>query len=62
MCMVSYVVLMIGITLEVIANITPNPSAVFFAGKAINGLGIGALQITGFIYISEVSLPHKSVR
>lgn len=55
MCLICYIVLMVGITLEVIANITPNPSAVFFAGKFINGLGIGALQTTGFIYVSEVS-------
>lgn len=56
MILVCYVILMIGITLEVIADLTSNPIATFFGGKFINGLGIGALQTTGFIYITEVRL------
>lgn len=54
-CLLCYLILMTGITLEVVADTTSHPSAVFFTGKFVNGLGIGALQTTGFIYVTEVS-------
>lgn len=37
--MVCYAILMVGITVEFIANMTPNPIAVFFAGRSIYSRG-----------------------
>ena len=48
-------IIMIGITIEVIANTTSNPNGVFFAGKFINGFAIGGVITTCMTYVGEVS-------
>jgi MFS family permease len=52
----GYLLLFIGITVEVVSSGASNPNAIFFVGKIINGFAIGGLIPTGMTYISEVSL------
>jgi MFS family permease len=52
---IAYVVVMIGITLEVIAHTQSDPNAAFFAGKFINGIAVGGLITTVMAYVGEVS-------
>ena len=51
----AFVLLFVGITIETVANTTPAPNAVFFAGKFVNGLGVGIQLVTSMVYIGEVS-------
>lgn len=53
----AYVLVMVGITLEVIANTTADGNATFFGGKFINGIAIGGLISTVMTYVGEVSHP-----
>lgn len=50
-----YLIVMIGITVEIIANNAADPNAVFFAGKFINGLAIGGLISTIMSYVGELA-------
>jgi SP family general alpha glucoside:H+ symporter-like MFS transporter len=52
---ICYLLIFAGITVEVISHQQANPNAVFFAGKMINGVAIGALLATALTYIGEVS-------
>jgi SP family general alpha glucoside:H+ symporter-like MFS transporter len=56
---ICYVLIFAGITVEVISHQQSNPNAVFFAGKMINGLAIGALLATALTYIGEVSSKNR---
>jgi hypothetical protein len=51
----SFLVVMAGITVEIVANKAADPNAVFFAGKFINGLAIGGIISTIMSYVGEVS-------
>ncbi len=46
---------MLGITVEVVANTTSDGNATFFGGKFINGIAIGGLISTSMTYVGEVS-------
>lgn len=50
-----YLIVMVGITVEIIANNAADPNAVFFAGKFINGLAIGGLISTIMSYVGELA-------
>lgn len=50
-----FVLLFVGITIETISDTTPNPNAVFFAGKFVNGWALGGLIPTSMTYIGELS-------
>ena len=52
---VCYVLLFVGITIEVVSNGTANNNAVFFVGKLINGVALGLLVTTAMTYIGEVA-------
>jgi len=54
-CLIAYLILFIGITLEFIASETAHPRELFFTGKFINGLGIGILLPTGYTYVTEIA-------
>lgn len=51
----AYVLVMVGITIELIANTTADGNAAFFGGKFINGFAIGGLISTVMTYVGEVS-------
>lgn len=50
-----YILLLIGITVEVVSDMTANNNAVFFVGKVINGVALGVLVTTIMTYIGEIA-------
>lgn len=52
---VCYILLMVGITVEVVSDKTANNNAVFFVGKVVNGVALGILVTTVMTYIGEIA-------
>jgi MFS family permease len=52
----AYLLVVAGITIEVVANGTSSPNAVFFIGKLINGFAIGGIISSIMTYVGEVSI------
>ena len=50
-----FLIVMAGISVEIIANTKSDPNAVFFAGKFINGFAIGGLISTSMTYVGELA-------
>ncbi|KAL7418648.1 hypothetical protein Q5752_007107 [Cryptotrichosporon argae] len=53
--LMCYVLLMIGVTIEVVSNLATANNAVFFVGKVINGVALGVLVTTVMTYIGEIA-------